>query len=169
MERNIVIGRILEVPNLASQVPSRFAGQLPWSSDKSQIVKRKSHFETGFSLLELMIAMFILIILLTVAIPTYQRTVLQAKETVLEQNLWQMRRSIDQYGSDKGKLPQSLNDLVDGGYLREMPVDPMNEERAEWTEIQGEDKYSGDGSQGLLDVKSFAQGVDGNGKNYSDY
>jgi general secretion pathway protein G len=162
MERNIVPGRILKVPNPKTQVPGRFAARLFLSTEKSKL-------ECGFSLLELMIAMFILIILLTVAIPTYQRSVLQAKETVLQQNLWQMRRSIDQYGSDKGKLPQSLNDLVDGGYLREMPVDPMNEERAEWKEIQGEDKYSGDGSQGLLDVKSLAQGADANGKNYSDY
>ncbi len=136
---------------------------------KLQIENGKSKNSSGFSLLELLIAMFILIILLTVAIPTYQRSVLHAKETVLSQNLWQMRRSIDQYGTDKGKLPQSLGDLVQGGYLREMPVDPMNEEKAEWAEIQGEDKYAGDGSQGLLDVKSLAEGADSNGKNYSEY
>ncbi len=138
-------------------------------TNKYQNFDRRKRYQRGFSLLELMIAMFILIILLTVAVPTYQRSVQHAKETVLRQNLWQMRRSIDQYGSDKGKLPQSLNDLKDGGYLREIPVDPINEERAEWSEIQGEDKYSGDGGQGLVDVKSLAQGADGEGKNYSDY
>lgn len=137
--------------------------------DKSKIQNPRSKIDAGFSLLELMIGMFILIILLSVAVPTYQRSVLHAKETVLEQNLWQMRRSIDQYGTDKGKLPQSLNDLVEGGYLRELPVDPMNEERAEWAEIPGEDKYSGDGGQGMIDVKSLAQGADDRGKNYSDY
>ena len=123
----------------------------------------------GFSLLELLIGMFILIILISVAIPTYQRSVLHARETVLMENLWQMRRSIDQYGTDKGKLPQSLQDLVDGGYLREIPVDPLNDEKAEWNEISGEDKYSGDGSQGLIDVRSFAQGADDRGKLYSEY
>jgi general secretion pathway protein G len=123
----------------------------------------------GFSLLELMIAMFILIILLTVAIPTYQRSVLQARETVLEENLWQMRRSIDQYATDKGKLPQSLQDLVEGGYLREIPTDPINEEKKEWNEIQGEDLYSSEGEQGLKDVKSLAEGTDSDGKNYTEY
>lgn len=124
--------------------------------------------QAGFSLLELMIAMFILIILLSVAVPTYRNTVQQARETVLQENLWQMRRAIDQYGADKGKLPQSLNDLVEGGYLREVPIDPMTEE-AEWEEIQGEDVNSPDGGQGLKDVKSRAEGEDSTGKKYEDY
>ena len=81
--------------------------------------------ERGFSLLELMIAMFILIILLSVALPAYQRSVQHARETVLKENLWQMRRSIDQYQADKVKLPQSLQDLVNEKYLREMPVEHL--------------------------------------------
>lgn len=132
--------------------------------------KRNSNRNTqkGFSLLELMIAMFILIILLTVAIPTYQSSVMQARETVLQQNLWQIRRSIDQYATDKGKLPQSLQDLVEGGYLRELPIDPITE-KADWDTEMGEDIYSSDGSQGLKDVRSMAPGKDSNGKNYSEY
>lgn len=124
--------------------------------------------QKGFSLLELMIAMFILIILLSVAVPTYRHTVQQARETVLQENLWQMRRAIDQYGADKGKLPQSLNDLVEGGYLQEVPIDPMTEE-AQWEEIQGEDKYNPDGGQALINVKSRAEGEDSKGKKYEDY
>ncbi len=138
-------------------------------NNESEIRNPKSKFEKGFSLLELMIAMFILIILLSVAIPTYQRSVLHARETVLKENLWQMRRSIDQYATDKGELPQSLTDLVDGGYLREIPSDPINEEKREWSEVQGEDIYSSEGNQGLKDVKSLALGTDSDGKNYSDY
>ena len=136
---------------------------------ESKIQNPKSKMEKGFSLLELMIGMFILIILLSVAIPTYQRSVQHARETVLKENLWQMRRSIDQYATDKGKLPQTLQDLVDGGYLREIPVDPLNEEKREWNEIQGEDIYSGEGETGLKDVKSLAQGTDGDGKVYIEY
>ena len=79
----------------------------------------------GFTLLELMIAMFIVIILLSVALPTYQRSVQYAKETVLKENLWQMRKAIDQYASDKGKYPPSIDSLVEGKYLREMPIDPI--------------------------------------------
>ncbi len=164
-----MIGSIQKVQNSKFTVQSFSKDRASETGNQSQTANRKSQIAAGFSLLELMIGMFILIILLSVAIPTYRRSVLHAKEIVLEQNLWQMRRSIDQYGTDKGKLPQSLNDLKEGGYLREMPVDPMNEERAEWSEIQGEDKYSGDGNQGLIDVKSLAQGADENGKNYSDY
>lgn len=122
----------------------------------------------GFSLLELMIAMFIMIILLSVAVPTYQRSVQQARETVLKENLWQIRRSIDQYMADKGKLPQSVDELVEGKYLREKPVDPVLE-RAEWNEIQGEDPTSQDGEQGLVDVKSLSEGQDSNGVAYSEY
>ena len=128
----------------------------------------RSTFEKGFSLLELMISMFILIILLSVALPTFQRTVQQARETVLRENLWQMRRAIDQYGTDKGKLPQTLDDLVKAEYLRELPVDPITE-KAEWKEIQGENTASPDGEQGLKDVKSTAEGEDIDGKRYEDY
>lgn len=122
----------------------------------------------GFSLLELMIAMFILIILLSVALPTYQRSVQSARETVLAENLWQMRRAIDQYAADKGKLPKSIDDLVNDNYLREKPRDPITE-NTEWTPVMGEDTGSSDGEQGLKDVKSSAEGEDSNGKRYEDY
>jgi len=135
---------------------------------KVQSSKFKIEGCRGFSLLELMIAMFILIILLSVALPTYQRSVQQARETVLKENLFQMRRSIDQYAADKGKLPQTLDDLVTAEYLREKPVDPITE-KAEWKEITGDDTNSTDGEQGLKDVKSVAEGEDGDGKKYEDY
>lgn len=135
---------------------------------KRKIKNGKWKTENGFSLLELLIAMFIIIILLSVALPTYQRSVQQARETVLKENLFQMRRSIDQYAADKGKLPQSLQDLVDAKYLREVPVDPITE-KAEWNEIQGEDINSNDESQGLTDVRSLTPGEDSDGKRYEDY
>ena len=124
--------------------------------------------EKGFSLLELMIAMFILIILLSVALPTYQRSVQYAKETVLKENLWQMRKAIDQYASDKGKFPPSLESLVESKYLREMPIDPILE-RAEWESITGEDPLNPDGEDGVVNVKSVAEGQDSEGKKYEDY
>lgn len=122
----------------------------------------------GFSLLELMIAMFIMIILLSIAVPTYERSVRQAREVVLKENLWQIRRSIDQFTADKGKLPRSIDELVEGKYLREKPVDPILE-KPEWDEIQGEDINSSDGEQGLKDVKSLAEGDDSSGVAYSTY
>ncbi|MBA4123729.1 MAG: type II secretion system protein [Acidobacteria bacterium] len=165
MERNTVIGR---------KQGSVVSGQ--WSvksrrrktEDQSKIQNPKSEIERGFSLLELMIAMFVMIILLSVALPTFQRSVQQARETVLKENLFQMRRAVDQYAADKGKLPQSLDDLVTGEYLREKPVDPITE-KAEWKEIMGDDANASEGEQGLKDVKSLAEGEDGDGKKYEDY
>ena len=125
-------------------------------------------FEKGFTLLELMIAMFIVIILLSVALPTYQRSVQYAKETVLKENLWQMRKAIDQYASDKGKFPPSIDSLVEGKYLREMPIDPILD-AAEWDAVMGEDPLNPDSGDGLKDVKSKADGQDGDGKAYKDY
>jgi len=122
----------------------------------------------GFSLLELMIAMFILIILISVAIPTYQRSVQHARETVLHENLWQMRRAIDQFYADKGHLPKSIDDLVTEKYLRDRPMDPVTES-TDWTEVQGDDPAAKEGETGLKDVKSTAEGTDSNGKEYSKY
>lgn len=128
----------------------------------------KTGRQSGFSLLELMIAMFIMIILLSVAVPTYQRSVLYARETVLKENLWQMRRAIDQYTADKQKLPQSIDDLVKEKYLREIPIDPILE-KDEWDPKMGEDTSSPDAESGLVDVKSLAEGQDSNGVDYKKY
>lgn len=133
---------------------------------KAQDSRRKT--QRGFSLLELMISMFIIIILISIAIPTYERSVRQAREVVLKENLFQMRRSIDQFRADKGKLPQSVEDLVTEKYLREKPIDPILE-KAEWNEIQGEDSNSPDGETGLVDVKSLAEGEDSQGVAFSEY
>lgn len=124
--------------------------------------------QKGFSLLELLIAMFILIILIAVAVPTYRTSVQHARETVLKQNLFQMRRAIEQYSADKSRLPESVNDLVEAGYLRDTPMDPVTDNN-EWDEVSGEDPNSTEGGQGLVDVKSLAEGEDSNGEPYSEY
>jgi len=145
MERNTVIGK-----------------------SKMQNAKRKMQNCRGFSLLELMIAMFILIILLSVALPTYQYTVQHARETVLKENIRQIENAIDQYAADKGKLPQSIDELVEAKYLREKPIDPITE-KAEWDPVMGDDAFSSEGGQGMVDVKSLAEGEDSDGKPYKDY
>lgn len=157
MERIIVIGRSNAEFGMRNAERLRF---------------RTPHFalrgQKGFSLLELIIAMFIMIILLSIAVPTYERSVRNAREIVLKENLFQMRRAIDQYAGDKGKLPASIDSLVEAKYLRERPVDPINES-TEWDEIMGEDPNSPDGEQGLINVKTTAQGEDLNGVSYSEY
>ena len=112
--------------------------------------------------------MFIMIILLSIAVPTYERSVRHARETVLKENLFQMRRAIDQYAADKGKLPHSIDDLVSANYLRERPIDPILEKDT-WEEVMGDDPMSSDGEQGLKDVHSLAEGEDGDGNPFSKY
>ena len=79
----------------------------------------------GFTLIEMMIVMSIIVILIGIAIPFYQKSLVRAKETVLHSNLVAMRNAIDEYSYDKQKAPQSLQDLVTDGYLREVPKDPI--------------------------------------------
>lgn len=163
MVRSIVIGKASLESEVVSRGPYR---RDPVLGLKTQGSRLKA--QLGFSLLELMIAMFIMIILLSIAVPTYERTVRQAREIVLKENLFQMRRSIDQFRADKGKLPASIDDLVTEKYLREKPVDPILD-KAEWNEIQGEDSNSPDGESGLVDVKSNAEGEDSQGISFSEY
>jgi general secretion pathway protein G len=166
MERSIVIGR-KSVLGLRFSVFELLTEAVPrLTKPKAQRPKTKN--QKGFSLLELIIAMFIMIILLSIAVPTYERSVRNAKEIVLKENLFQIRRAIDQFAGDKGRLPASVEDLVTEKYLREKPVDPITE-TAEWDEIMGEDPNSADGEQGLVNVKSLAQGEDVNGVSLSEY
>jgi prepilin-type N-terminal cleavage/methylation domain-containing protein len=132
------------------------------------LIGRTQPGERGFSLLELMIAMFILIILLSVALPTYQRSIQHARETVLKENLWQMRKSIDQFTADKARLPKSVDELVEAKYLREKPIDPTTG-KIEWNEIMGEDANSPDAEQGMVNVKSLSEEKDSDGVTYSEY
>ena len=122
----------------------------------------------GFTLLELMIVISIIIILAAVALPQYQKTIMHARETVLKDDLFKMRSVIDQYAADKGKLPQSLDDLVTAGYLREIPKDPITDNK-EWTIATGDDPYSTQGGTGMTDVHSSSSEVSTEGTPYSEW
>lgn len=122
----------------------------------------------GFTLLELMIVITVVIILAAIVLPQYQKTIIATREAVLRQDLFDLRKLLDQYAADKQKLPQSLDDLVTGGYLRELPKDPITGQ-ADWTTVTGEDPNSNSGEQGVIDVHSASTDTSTEGTTYSEW
>ena len=111
----------------------------------------------GFTLIELIIVFALIGILVGLGLPQYKYAMRKAREAVLKENLFQMRKLIDQYFTDKEKRPASLQALVDEGYLRAVPVDPFTKSSATWQEIRealSEDTLIAGEELGLIDVRS---------------
>jgi|RhiMetdeSRZDD1v2_1073273.scaffolds.fasta_scaffold169336_3 general secretion pathway protein G len=126
------------------------------------------HNSSGFTLLELVMVMTIIVILAAVGVTSYQHIQLKARETILREDLRTMRKMIDQYAADKEKLPQSLDDLVTDQYMREVPVDPITGQK-DWVVDMGDDTVSRDGGTGVVDVHTAAAGEGSDGVAYQDY
>ena len=124
----------------------------------------------GFTLIELMVVMAIIGILATLAIPSYVSAVKHAREAVLLEDLHIMRSAIDSYTMDKQKGPQSLDDLVQNGYLRAIPVDPMTHSADTWVTDNSNAMYSLDETDpGIDDVHSGSDETGSNGQPYSSW
>lgn len=123
----------------------------------------------GFTLLELMIVISILAILMAIAAPIYNQSIVQARESVLRSNLNTLRNVISQYTLDKQKAPQSLDDIVQAGYLRQVPVDPMTR-LPNWEVVQEDITMAVDQQEpGITDVHSASGGTASDGTTYSTW
>ena len=124
----------------------------------------------GFTLIELMIVISLLLILISVAIPVYNQSILRAKESVLKQDLFTFRQVIDQYTLDKQRAPQSLEDLISAGYLKQIPVDPFTARNDTWAVVQEDLTQSPEQTEpGISDVHSGSNLVGSDGTAYSTW
>jgi general secretion pathway protein G len=124
----------------------------------------------GFTLIELMIVITVIGILLTIAVPMYRKALIRANESVLRNNLFTLRTMIDEYTYDKQKAPQTLQDLVEAGYLRQVPVDPITKNNTSWRTIMEDALSSASQTEpGIFDVKSGSEQTGLDGTPYSEW
>ncbi len=130
----------------------------------------RRHRQHGFTLMEILVVISITLILVSIAIPAYNRTITRARETVLKQDLFTLRSVINQYTDDKEKAPQSLSDLVSAGYLSRIPVDPFTNSAQSWQVRQEDVLLSVDQQEpGITDVHSGNSRVSSEGTAYSEW
>jgi len=132
----------------------------------SRVYRKRS----GYTLIELIIVMAIISVLVAIAVPIYQRSITGTKESLLKNNLFTMRTVIDEYTFDKQKAPQTLQDLVDQGYLRAVPLDPMTGSNQTWRVIMEDAVSTVDQTQpGIYDVRSGSDLKSLEGPPYSEW
>lgn len=138
----------------------------------ARAVRRRAGLSSasGFTLIELMVVMLIIAILASIAIPAYVSSIRAAHEAVLKEDLHVMRDAIDAYTNDKNKAPQSLDDLVTAGYLREIPKDPITQSTTTWQTTTDDSIENLDQTEsGITDVHSGSDQSGSNGQPYSSW
>ena len=126
-------------------------------------------WQDGYTLIEMMIVIIIIGVLVAIALPNYRAARIQAREAVLKEDLYQFRDRIDQYYADKGKYPANLQALVEDGYLRNMPADPMTG-GTDWEEVLSEADPNNPGEEpGVYDVHSASKEVSMSGTPYNEW
>ncbi|HWX56562.1 MAG TPA: type II secretion system protein [Verrucomicrobiae bacterium] len=123
----------------------------------------------GFTLIELLIVMSIIVTLVSIALPLYQKSIVRTKETVLHSNLQTLRTVIDEYTYDKQKAPQTLQDLVQEGYLRQVPIDPMTGTNDWRTVMEDAAQSVSQNEPGIFDVHSGSDKIGLDGTPYADW
>ena len=126
--------------------------------------------DSGFTMLELMVVMTLIVVLATMGMTQYKSSQIYAKEAVLKEDLFRLRDAIDQYYADKGMYPSTLDSLVSDGYLRKVPDDPFTKSNSTWQTVPAEpDPNTPTAEPGVYDVKSGADGTALDGTKYRDW
>jgi general secretion pathway protein G len=143
------------------------------SRSHQRTVRQRPHLKrissAGFTMLELMVVIAIIFTLLAIASIRFERAHIQAREAALKTDVWVMRQAIDHYTLDKEAAPQSLDDLVSAGYLREVPVDPITRLKDWRTETSAVVMSPEQSSSGITDVHSNSNAVSSAGTPYSTW
>jgi len=135
-----------------------------------KLARRRKISIAGFTLIELLIVMSIIVILVSVAIPMYQKSILRTREAVLRSNLMTLRTTIDEYTYDKQKAPQALQDLVQEGYLKQVPKDPITDSNTTWRLTMEDAAQSVNQTEpGIFDVQSGSAKMGLDGTPYSEW
>jgi len=136
----------------------------------SYVRRARTAAAAGFTLIELIVVTALIIVLSTVAMVSYQNSVTRAREAVLKEDLFRLRDAIDQYYADKNKWPQTLQDLVTDGYVREIPEDPMTNSADTWQTVPAEPDPSNTSAEpGIFDVKSGSERMALDGTPYVEW
>ena len=130
--------------------------------------RRQGRTEDGFTLLELITVVSLIGILVAIALPNYRVALINAREAVLREDLYRFRDLIDQYYADKGRYPASLESLVEDGYMRRIPNDPITN-GADWVTVAAEAEPGTEEEPGVYDVKSASENVSLSGTPYAEW
>lgn len=133
-------------------------------------LQRRRNGASGFTLIELLVVTALVVVLASLALVGYQNSIARAREAVLKEDLFRLRDAIDQYYADKNKWPQSLQDLVTDGYVREVPADPITNSIDSWQTVPAEPDPANPSSEpGIFDVKSGSDRTALDGSPYAEW
>jgi general secretion pathway protein G len=133
-------------------------------------VARRRRDSRGFTMIELMVVMSLIVILATMGLVQYRQSIVRSQEAVLKEDLFRLRDAIDQYYADKNQYPATLETLVTDGYLRALPKDPFTSSESTWQTVQAEpDPRNNAADPGIYDVKSGSEGTSLDGTRYSEW
>jgi general secretion pathway protein G len=144
------------------------------NSDTHQVSNSRIHrftrLDRGFTMIELLVVVSLIVILATMGMTQYRQSVVHAREATLKEDLFRMRDAIDQYYADKGKYPPTLDALVSDGYVRKLPEDPFTRSSTSWQAIPAEpDPNNPTAEAGVFDVKSGSDATAIDGTRYSEW